>query len=103
MCESDMSNKLVWSSVAETDFISVLSYLYYSWNKTVASNFEELVNQNVESILRDPLQYTFYSRRLNIRKCILTKQNTLYYHYDSGIVYIIRIYDTHQNPHKLKF
>lgn len=102
ICEGDMSNQLVWSSKAESDFIAVSSYLFFRWNKDVAADFDELVNKNIKSIVHDPLQFPFYNKRLNIRKCVLTKHNTLYYHYDSDTIYLIRIYDTRQNPHKLK-
>lgn len=98
-----MNNQLVWSSAAENDFVSVLSYLTSRWNRNVAENFEQLVDHNIKLILHDPLQFAYYSRSFQIRKCILTKHNTLYYNYDSGIVYLLRIYDTRQNPHKLKF
>ena len=40
--------------------------------------------------------------KLKVRKCVITKQNSLYYRENSERIEILRIYDNRQNPRKLR-
>jgi len=40
---------------------------------------------------------------MDVRKCVATKHNTVYFREEPNIIVILRIYDTRQNPDKLSF
>jgi len=48
-------------------------------------------------------QYPIINKKLQVRKCVITKQNTLFYRESQKQIEVLRLYDTRQDPEKLKF
>ncbi len=96
-----MNKQIIWSPSSEKDFEDILDYLSRKWSKNVAYQFiiktEILLNQ----IANNPKQFPIINKQLNVRKCVLTKHNSLYYKITTNHIEIIRIYDTRQNPNDL--
>ena len=65
----------------------------------VINNF---LNRIISQIALNPKQYPLFNSNLNIRRCVITKQNTLFYRIEDINIEIVRIYDTRQNPKTLK-
>lgn len=98
-----MSKEIIWSSAAENDLLKILEYLDLNWNTNVTNSFLDILDKNISQVSFTPDLFPVFNKLLKIRKCIITKHNTLYYeNHDSEIV-ILRIYDVRQNPDKLKF
>jgi plasmid stabilization system protein ParE len=98
-----MSKRITWSPLAESDFSNILNYLDQNWEKKVAANFIDLTDSIISQISKNPKQFPFIHKRKGIRKCVLTKHNTLFYRDKRSIVEILRIYDTRQDPNTLSF
>lgn len=98
-----MSKPIKWSSYADDDFAKLLEYLEKRWNKNVCSKFISNLDFCIGLIHKNPIQFPFFSTELQIRKCVVTKQNTLYYRETNTRIEILRLYDTRQNPETLKF
>jgi len=49
------------------------------------------------------LEYLAKNWNQKVRKCLVTKQNTLFYREVERRIEILRLYDTRQDPKKLKF
>ncbi len=98
-----MPKQIIWSPLAETDLANILEYLDKNWERKVSVNFIELTDILVIQISINPRQFPFINRRKGIRKCVLTKQNTLFYRERRSAVEILRIYDTRQDPNTLTF
>ena len=98
-----MAKKIIWSPTAETDLISVLNYLNEKWSVLVVNQFINKVDSFVNLIAEEPKLFPIINKKHNIRKCVLTKQNTLYYREDKDSIDIIRLFDSRQNPKKLKY
>ncbi|MCW3787743.1 type II toxin-antitoxin system RelE/ParE family toxin [Plebeiibacterium sediminum] len=96
-----MNKQIIWSPSSEKDFEDILDYLSRKWSKNVAYQFiiktEILLNQ----IANNPKQFPIINKQLKVRKCVLTKHNSLYYKITTNHIEIIRIYDTRQNPNDL--
>jgi len=56
----------------------------------------------IELLSEDPSIYPFIDKGKNIQKCVVTKHNVLYFRKIKDIIEIITIFDTRQNPEKLK-
>jgi hypothetical protein len=56
----------------------------------------------IYQITINPKQYPEINTRLKIRKCVVTKQNTLFYKIKGENIEIVRLYDTLQDPNKLE-
>ena len=46
--------------------------------------------------------FSVSSKNVKFRKCVVTKQNTLFYHYNEKHIVVVAVFDTRQNPKKLK-
>ena len=93
-----MLKSIRWSSFADADFANLLEYLESDWNNKIALDFIENLNNCINQIQKNPNQFPFINKNIKIRKCVITKHNTLYYRVNKDKIDILRIYDTRQNP-----
>lgn len=97
------NRKIIWSPAAEEDLISILDYLQNKWSQRVINKFINKIDDNVGLILEDPKIFPIINQELQIRKSVVTKHNTFYYREVSEGVEIVRLFDSRQDPVKLKF
>jgi plasmid stabilization system protein ParE len=98
-----MPKDVKWSSLAESDLSNILDYLNRNWERKVASSFIDLTDNFIHQISINPKQFPLINKRKGIRKCVLTRHNTLFYRVKSSVIEILRIYDTRQDPNNLTF
>ena len=98
-----MSKQIVWSPLSENDFSGILNYLNKNWGEKIASHFIDLTESFLTQISINPRQFPVIYKKKKIRKCVLTKHNTLYYRNSKFQIDILRIYDTRQDPDNLTF
>ena len=53
-------------------------------------------------VAKSPESFPVSSKNVKFRKCVVTKQNTLFYHYNEKHIVVVAVFDTRQNPKKLK-
>ena len=98
-----MPKQVIWSPLSERDFNNILDYLLENWGSKVVTRFIDIVEDLIEQISLNPKQFPVIHKKLKVRKCVITKHNTLYYRDRRDYVDILRIFDHRQDPHKLKF
>jgi plasmid stabilization system protein ParE len=98
-----MLKPVIWSPLSENDFANILTYLNKNWGDKVASNFIDLTESILNQISINPKQFPIIYKRKKVRKCVLTKHNSLFYRDGKTNIEIIRIYDTRQDPNNLTF
>jgi plasmid stabilization system protein ParE len=98
-----MHKEIVWSPKAEIDFANILDYLNENWHEKVANQFIDLTEEFIDQISINPRQFPIIFNKEKIRKCVLTKHNTLFYRDSKSKIEILRIYDTRQDPDNLNF
>jgi len=98
-----MPKHIIWSHLAENDFANILDYLDKNWERKVASNFIDLTENVLNQISINPKQFPICYKKRKVRKCVLTKHNTLFYRDTRTSIQILRIYDTRQDPDTLTF
>ncbi len=103
MKDIKMTKQIVWSPLSENDISDILNYLIANWDKNVAFRFITLTENILHQLAVNPKQFPFINKNERVRKCVLTKHNTLFYRENQTQIEILRIYDTRQNPQKLKF
>lgn len=98
-----MSKQVIWSPQSENDFSDILEYLAQNWNKRIVLKFIDIVDELINQISSNPKQFPIIQKQKKIRKCVITKHNSLYYRERKEFVDILRIYDNRQDPRKLKY
>jgi plasmid stabilization system protein ParE len=98
-----MPKPIIWSPQADSDLEEILDYLAEEWENSVSLKFLDLVDILLKQIAINPKQFPLINKSLNIRKCVITKHNTLFYRNKRTVIEVVRIYDTRQDPEKLQF
>ena len=93
---------VILSPSAKADIENITQYLNQEWGKNVLTKFLFKVKWIINQIVFNPLQYPVINSKLKIRRCVIAKQNTLYYRLVNGKIEIVRIFDNRQDPNKLK-
>jgi plasmid stabilization system protein ParE len=93
---------IIISSLAKADIIEILNYLSQTWGEKVADEFLEKLNTFYFLVSINPRLFGFYNKQKNIRKYLISKQNIIYYRNKIKEIQIITVFDTRQNPAKLK-
>ncbi len=98
-----MTKKVFWSPAAEIDLANILEYLNSHWNVTVALHFINLTEDLLTQISVNPRQFPIIHKTMGLRRCVLTKHNSVYYRVKKNQVEILRFFDTRQDPDSLRF
>ena len=98
-----MLKSIKWSSLAENDFANISDYLETRWNNNVCIEFIDNIDFCIGLIQKNPNLFPSLNVKLQIRKCVVTKQTTLYYREINLRIEVLRIYDSRQNPDSLLF
>jgi plasmid stabilization system protein ParE len=98
-----MPKQIIWSPLSEQDYLSILEYLEKNWDNKVVLKFIDITDELIQQISINPKQFPVIQKKKKIRKCVITKHNTLYYRERKGYIDLLRIYDNRQDPKRLKF
>jgi plasmid stabilization system protein ParE len=98
-----MLKTVKWSSFADSDLSKLLEYLELYWNNKVCSNFIQKLDLCILQIQKNPELFPIINSELLIRKCEVTKHNSIFYRETNLRIEILRLYDTRQNPDDLIF
>lgn len=97
-----MQYQIYISETAEKNLENIFLYLQKEWSEKVKNDFKSKFLHYLDLIKKDPFIFPSSSIKKEIRKCIITKHNAMYYRVSGNIIEIITIQDTRQNPDNLK-
>jgi len=97
-----LRRKVIISKTAEKKLVLLLGYLTENWSVTVKKEFIEKLDSSISTIQIHPNIFPESKKGKGLRKCVITKQTTLYYRFNSERINVVTIFDTRQNPKKLK-
>jgi len=96
-----MSRTVLISKTAEKKLEKLFGYLVEKWSVKVKNEFIQKLDKNIELIRKQPKSSPESEKENGLRKCVITKQTTLYYRFDSKKIKIVTLFDTRQHPNKL--
>jgi plasmid stabilization system protein ParE len=96
-----LSRKVVISKTAERKLDKLFEYLTTEWSIKVKTDFVKKLDSSIEIIKNQPEIFPESRKGKSLRKCVITKQTTLFYRYNSKRINIVTIFDTRQNLNKL--
>ena len=97
-----MDRKIVLSKSASGKLDKLLEYLEEEWSKSVRDKFIKKLDKALDIIKENPDSSPTSEIIKGLHRCVITKQTTLYYKYDRKRIYVVTIFDTRQDPGKLK-
>lgn len=74
-----MTRQVIWSPASEKDLEKILEYLESFWNNQTLSILINKIDNNITQIVENPRIFPIINKKLDIRKSVITKHNTLYY------------------------
>ncbi len=93
--------KIKWSLEAVQNLDNIIAYLEENWSHKEISRFITKFEKQLSIISTFPLAYPL-SKKKNIHRCVMTKQITIYYAIEDDTIFLLSIFDTRQDPKKLK-
>ncbi len=89
-----MKREVVITPRAKIEIQSVLDYLESKWNEKTKKQFSNKINTIVSLIVENPKLFPVSDVNRKIRKAVVSKQSTLFYHFNSKHVVILSVFDT---------
>lgn len=96
-----MRKTVLLTAIAQSDLENLTDYLMENWGLNVCEQFITHFEKVCEKIGKSSDVYPIVYQHESIRKCVLTKHNTIYYRENSNHVEIITNFDSRQDPDKL--
>ena len=102
-----MNYRIIWSKFAEYQPDEIFNYYAKKVNKKVAHSIMFKIRDNVEVLIKNPLigdkEELLEGRKQNYRRLIVTNYKIIYaLNEEIETIKIVDIFDTRQNPIKLK-
>jgi len=94
--------KINISKTAEENLDAVLNFIEERWSKKSREMFLVKFQKAISIISMNPEIFPKSSTNKKYRKCVITKQSSLLYSFGSNEVRIHTIFDTRQDPIKIK-
>ncbi|MCL5130590.1 type II toxin-antitoxin system RelE/ParE family toxin [Algibacter sp. L4_22] len=96
--------KVFLSELAENKLLKLSDYILENWNLKTRDKFIEKLTEKIKQISLQPESCPQSSEFKGLYKCVVTKQTTFYYRISAELneIEIITIFDTRQNPNKLR-
>jgi plasmid stabilization system protein ParE len=98
-----MPKEIIWSPLSVSDIENTIEHLRIAWNEQVINEFLDEVDLSLQHIAHYPRLYPVINKKLKVRKCVVTKHNTIFFQEKKNTIQLLRIFDTRQDPEKLKF
>ncbi|KAF5051589.1 hypothetical protein DSECCO2_417480 [anaerobic digester metagenome] len=81
---------------------SLLVSLENEWSTKVKHNFILKLDKSLKQIQKLPDSFPESEKIKGLRKCVVTKQTTVFYRYSETSIDVITIFDNRQNPKSQK-
>lgn len=93
---------LKWSDRSLEENRRLITYLYNEWGEEIALRIQEQIDKAVIRIQQSPEHFPVFSKRKNIRRCVLSPQTSIFFRAHKQDILIISIFDNRQSPKKRK-
>jgi len=89
------------SKRAEKRLESLLVYLEKEWSAKVKHEFIQKLDKSLVQIQKYPDSFPVSGKISGLRKCLITRQTTMFYKYSDTTVDVVIVFDDRQSPESL--
>ena len=93
-----MSREIRFSKRAAIKLENLLNFLEKEWSIKVKNDFILKLNRTLSNIQQFPESFPESLSKKGLRKCVITKQTTIFYKNDRNSINIVTFFDNRQNP-----
>jgi plasmid stabilization system protein ParE len=93
--------RVVLSKRASQRLEQLLEYLETEWSEKVKDDFIGKLDKSLGVIKQFPSISEVSRLKKGLHRCVVSKQTTLYYQFDSKTIKVVAFFDTRMNPDKL--
>lgn len=93
---------LIWSDESLRNLETILDYLTNRWTEREVNNFKASLSRQLKLISVNPLMFPVSEFQPRLRKAVLSRQTTIFYEFRDNVIYIAYIFNTAQNPNKIR-
>ncbi len=93
--------KLEFSNRSLKEIRIIVDYLNSKWSEKTSKKFLNKLKENIDLIQINPELFPI-SEFEELRKCVVSKQTTIFFIIEKNKIYIVSVFDTRQNPNKIK-
>ena len=99
-----MNREVRWSKLARKSYIDLLLDIQDNWGDDVAVTFAQKVEKTIQTIQSMPFIYPAAEKAQaqNTRRCVLSKQTSLYYKVEDTFIDLIVFYDNRKSKDSLE-
>lgn len=97
-----MKREIRLSKRAMRKLDSLLDYLEEEWSAKVKHEFVLKLDKSLKQIQKLPDSFPESEKISGLRKCVVTKQTTVFYKYSETTIDVVTIFDNRRNPKILK-
>ncbi|MGL2992608.1 type II toxin-antitoxin system RelE/ParE family toxin [Flavobacterium sp. TSSA_36] len=94
--------KIIFSRRSKLQLEELVEYLEYRFSKPTKEKFISKLDSFVGLIQKDPKIFPKSEANKDVRKCVISKQTTLYYNFNNQEIRLLSLFDTRQDPTKIK-
>ncbi|WP_375596896.1 type II toxin-antitoxin system RelE/ParE family toxin [Roseivirga ehrenbergii] len=91
-----------YSLCARHEQIELLEYIVQKFGRTTAQEVYERIEKVLDSISQKPEIYRASKRQADLRKCVLSKQTSIYYRINEGYIEVVSFRANLKNPKNFK-
>lgn len=97
-----MNLEVNFSKTAEKNLDSILNFIEARWSEKSKKMFIVKFEKAISIMIMNPEIFPKSSVNKKYRKCVITKQSSLLYSFSANEIKIHNIFETRQNPNKIK-
>lgn len=97
-----MERKVVVTEIAKWKLENLFVYLEENWSVKVKADFIKKLDKNISLIISQPELFPESDKESGLRKCVVTKQTTLFFKSNEKEIHILTVFDNRQDPDKFK-
>lgn len=98
-----MPLQIKYSRRAGNEYKQLLEYIIKNFGMAKAIMIDSIFEKILYQISANPFMYPLFHRKRNIRRCVISKQTTLYYRISGDYIELVSFRGNLMNPDKINF
>lgn len=94
--------KLVLTAKAKKQLQDIFDYIESKWSREARIKVAKKIYKNFYIIESNPELFPISEFNTNLKKCVVSKQTTIFFSYNYAKISVVSVFDTRQNPTKIK-